>query len=119
MAGDQTNVTGDHNIVNSPGSQSASRGGVTAGGNVSDTDTSGDVTATDRSTVVTGRGQVQAGFVEKAKKSRWFQFWGVLGLLVIILATIAIPTVGFSYYWAAYIVGVVAVVAGVVPLLKG
>ena len=106
---------------------------MAAGRDIADSQTSGGADAREGSTAATGGAAVaqqgsgagtggsttNIGFVEKAKKSTHFKLWGCIGVLVLIITTVLVLVQAFTLDWAGYIVGVVAVIVAIVPLLGG
>lgn len=128
-----TNIYGDHNVVDSPKSQSASQGGIAAGGSVSGSTTAGGADARHGSTAATagsmaaqhgsGAGTSGAtttvGFVEKAKGSTHAKVWGLIAWAIIAATTVLLLTNAFSLAWGGYIIGAIAAAIGIVPILGG
>lgn len=110
IIGDSTTVTqGDKSPVAREGSSIATGGGTAA--------TSGGAAASGGSAAAAGGSQAElSGIMEKAKKSRWFQVWGGISVLLLVTTTVLVVTGAFGTDWAGYGVAVITALIGVPPL---
>jgi hypothetical protein len=103
-------VIGDRNIVATEGSAIAGPGGAAA--------THGSAAAVRGGTAAAGQSSANRGFVERAKKSLRFKLAGLIALLATIAATALLVSGATDVGIAGYIVAVISVIVGIIPLLS-
>jgi hypothetical protein len=97
------NTVGDRNIVAHKGGAAAGPGGAAAAGG---------------SAAAAGRSSANVGLVERAKKSRVVKLAGVIALLATAAATGLLVSGATDLGVAGYIIAVIAVIVGVIPLFS-
>jgi hypothetical protein len=102
-------VIGDNNVVATGGSAAAGPGGAAAA--------HGSAAAV-RGAAATGHSSVNRRLVEQAKESRWVKLAGVIALLATIAATALLVSGITDIGIAGYVVAVISVIVGIVPLLS-
>lgn len=106
-------VSGSGNVVAGAGGVAAGPGGAVATGR--------SAAAADNSTASVERPAgtgTRANLAMRATKSRWSQAFGIIALLITVAVTVLLLEGVTSIVAAGYILAVVAVVVGVVPILK-
>lgn len=98
-------VQGSNNIVAGAGGAAAGAGGVAAAG--------GSAAAGTNSTANVGQ-----PLAKRVKKSRWAQVFGVIALLITIATTILLIMGKTDIGLAGYVLAVVAVLIGVIPIMR-
>jgi hypothetical protein len=97
------NTVGNDNIVAHEGAAAAGPKGAAATG---------------ESAAATGQSSANAGFVDRAKNSRWVRAFAITALLATLAATGLLIAGVADLGIAGYILAVVAVAVGVIPLLS-
>jgi hypothetical protein len=104
------NVSGSGNVVASEGSAAAGPGGAAAIG--------GGSASVEGTTVNVGQPPAVVSLADRAKSSRWVKFFGVIALIATAAATVLVALGITGIGIAGYILAVIAVVAGVIPLFR-
>jgi hypothetical protein len=102
-------VIGDNNVVASEGSAAAGLGGAAA--------THGSAAAV-QGAAAAGQSSANRGFVEQAKKSLRVKLAGLIALLATIAATALLVSGITNLGITGYVVAVISVIVGIVPLLS-
>jgi hypothetical protein len=114
--GDVWNIAGDA-IVASRGGVAAGTGGAAAGsGGAAATGMS--AAATHGASAAAGRSSANVGFTSRARASRWAQSFGVTAVIATVVATTLLILDITDIAIAGYVLAVIAVIVGVIPLFS-
>jgi hypothetical protein len=113
---DSTVVQGDRNIVGDDNTVAYEAAAAAGPKGAAATDQS--AAATEGAVATVGPSPASAGFVDRAKNSRWVRAFAVIALLATLAATGLLIAGVTDLGVAGYILAVVAVIVGVIPLLS-
>jgi hypothetical protein len=103
-------VMGDKNIVAGPGGAAAGPGGVAAAGN--------SAAAAGQAAASAGHSSARVGLAARAKASVWAKLFGFLAVVSTLTATLLLIAGITEVGIAGYIVAVISIVVGVIPLFR-
>ncbi len=104
--GNNIQVQGSNNVVAGPGGVSAGTGGAAAAG------------ASAAATGTNSTANVAQSLAERVKKSRWAQTFGIIAVLITVATTVLLAMGKTDVGLAGYVLAVVAVLVGVVPIMR-
>jgi len=105
-----TNIHGVGNVVAYGAGAAAGTGGAAAAGT--------SAAAAQSSAASAGKSSASISLVRQAKMSRWTRLFGLLALVATVVATVLLVRHQTSLGIAGYIVAVIAVIVGIIPLLS-